>query len=191
MMRRCQAVVKIGKPGGLLRAMPASCIPRIPGRGTEGDCFRGLSENDSIKILAMTGRQRRVSQQPKCPFTAGQPFRAKEQRTGQMLSIESVRQIVQMGHAEDLDFQLQQGANNLSGDFRPSRSLVEANDSFRRRMLPGATRSTIALILPSSSSSFPLFMPASSSRLKCVNTPLQTLARNDSAATNIPHCIIS
>ena len=46
-----------------------------------------------------------------------------------MLSIESVRQIVQMGHAEDLDFQLQQVANNLSGDFR-TLSLVGRSERF-------------------------------------------------------------
>ena len=34
-------------------------------------------------------------------------------------------------------------------------------------------------------------MLASSSRMKWVKTPLQTLARNDPAATNMPHCIIS
>lgn len=69
----------------------------------------------------------------------------------------------------------------------PSLSLVDANDSFRRMKLFGVIWSTIELILLSSSSSFPLLMVLSSSRLKCVNKPSQTLALKDSAGTNIPH----
>jgi len=40
----------------------------------------------------------------------------------------------------------------------PSRSFVEANDSLSRRMLVGRIWPMIALILLSSSSSFPLFI---------------------------------
>ncbi|MCK7495979.1 MAG: hypothetical protein MZW92_37265 [Comamonadaceae bacterium] len=52
-------------------------------------------------------------------------------------------------------------------------------------------RSAISLIRASSSSNFPLFIVASSSRLKWVKTAVQSSALKDSAATNIPHCIIS
>ena len=43
----------------------------------------------------------------------------------------------------------------------------------------------------SASSSRPLVMLGSSSLMKCVKTPPHTLARQVSAATNMPHCIMS
>ena len=59
------------------------------------------------------------------------------------------------------------------------------------RRQPGLIWLVMALILASSSSSLPFSIAASSSRLKWVKTPALTLAVNDSAATNIPACIIS
>ena len=53
----------------------------------------------------------------------------------------------------------------------PSRSLVEANDSLHSSRPPAVIWPAMALILASSSSSFPFSIVASSSRLKCVKMP--------------------
>ena len=73
----------------------------------------------------------------------------------------------------------------------PSTSVVVANDSFKSTRLLSSRFSMIEFILPSSSSSLPLFIALSSRRVKCVKRDGKIPLEKSSAATGSPACIMT
>ena len=124
-------------------------------------------------------------------MAVGLPFGPEEQRRRIMSGVKALRQVVQVGDEDDPDARLGQRAEDLAGDLG-ALALVSGRERLvAQQQAASSNWPAMALIRSSSSSSFPFSIVASSSRLKCVKIPMQVLAVNESAATNIPACIIS
>ena len=143
-------------------AGPLSC-------GCFSDWHRlGLPEYLMIQILAVTRLRGFAFNQCERPRSIGLPFSSQKNSGVHAAVLHAVGRLKLMRHTEDLDVPFQQGAGDLPGDFR-ALSLVCRRKGFLNSSIAfGVRLSTMTLILPSSSSSLPLSLVASSSRLKCV-----------------------
>ncbi len=146
--RQCRQATELARTCGW-PAIPSSAGRRAVEIG---------AEYAPVHVFPITGRQRLPLGYPERSPPVSLPLGAEEQRGLHSLDVEALRQVEQMSDEEHLDAACQQRPDDLPGDLRAfplvgrSERLVAQQDAARGYLL-------------SSSSSLPLSMEASSSRL--------------------------